>query len=140
MEREKHYKGLSCIYKITSPSGKVYIGQTQNLYHRINKYKYSKAKGQHKLHNSFNKYGMENHIIEVLHQCELEHIDEMEFKLIKEYDAVNSGLNLREGGGSFRRKGKQFFSEDDKYCAYEHTLNAYNNITKKRIELMQNKK
>ena len=31
------YKEISCIYKITSPSGKIYIGQTVNLKNRVRK-------------------------------------------------------------------------------------------------------
>lgn len=50
------------IYKITSPSGKIYIGQSRDLDKRLKSYKCgsSKTKGQPKLYNSFEKYGIDN--------------------------------------------------------------------------------
>lgn len=59
------------IYKITSPSNKIYIGQSKNLEKRKKAYKYSLAKGQPRLNNSFKKYGYENHTFEIIHFCEI---------------------------------------------------------------------
>jgi group I intron endonuclease len=56
------------IYKITSPSNKVYIGQSYNLLARELGYKRSKSKGQPKLYASFQKYGVDQHIFEVIHE------------------------------------------------------------------------
>jgi hypothetical protein len=58
------------IYKITSPSGKIYIGQSVEIKRRFNSYKrmYVKNKGVVKLYRSFLKYGADNHIFEVV--CE----------------------------------------------------------------------
>lgn len=58
------------IYKITSPSDKVYIGQSWNIKKRISNYKCLDCKRQPKLCNSLCKYGPENHKFEVV--CELE--------------------------------------------------------------------
>ena len=55
------------IYKITSPSGKVYVGQSVNIERRLKEYKILKCKKQVKLYNSFIKYGFENHKIEIDH-------------------------------------------------------------------------
>jgi hypothetical protein len=45
------------IYKITSPSGKIYIGKTKHFEKRIKQYKGLKEKDQRKLFYSFQKYG-----------------------------------------------------------------------------------
>ncbi len=49
------------VYKITSPSGKIYIGSTSNPNRRFKEYKIGKLTFQHKLKASFKKYGYENH-------------------------------------------------------------------------------
>ncbi len=60
------------IYKITSPSNKIYIGQSINIEDRWKKYqKYPESiKNQTKLYNSIIKYGSENHIFEIIEECE----------------------------------------------------------------------
>jgi hypothetical protein len=52
------------IYKITSPSNKIYIGQSNNILYRW-KYCYKKlnCKSQRHLYNSLMKYGFDNHVI-----------------------------------------------------------------------------
>lgn len=58
------------IYKITSPSGKTYIGQSIDIDNRWKRYyKRLKCKKQPKLFNSLNKYGFENHIFEIIEEC-----------------------------------------------------------------------
>lgn len=64
----------SGIYKITSPSNKVYIGQSINIDERIRKYKLLKCKNQPKIYNSLKKYGHENHIFEIIEECEIEYL------------------------------------------------------------------
>lgn len=55
------------IYKITSPTNKVYIGQSININRRFKEYlNILKSKGQTKLYHSFNKYKIENHTFEIL--------------------------------------------------------------------------
>ena len=45
------------IYKITSPTGKIYIGQSVDIKKRWNHHKYAKDKKCSKLYSSFKKYG-----------------------------------------------------------------------------------
>src|SRR5438445_249449 len=54
------------IYKMISPTNKVYIGQTWNLYDRLKNYRNYNCKNQSKLYNSLLKYGFEKHNFEIL--------------------------------------------------------------------------
>jgi len=66
------------IYKITSPTNKIYIGQSTNIKSRKNQYKRLNCKLQPKLYNSLKKYGPENHIFEIIEECLLEQLDKRE--------------------------------------------------------------
>ena len=57
------------IYKITSPSGKVYIGQSWDIDRRWSQYEQTFGIGQQKLYNSIIKYGVKSHIFDII--CEL---------------------------------------------------------------------
>jgi len=89
------------IYKITSPSGKVYIGQSRHCLYRW-KYHYSKlhCKRQRHLYNSLLKYGYDNHKFEILEKCNVEMLDDLEIKYIEQYNSTDKtiGMNLRAGG------------------------------------------
>lgn len=86
------------IYKITSPSDKIYIGQSRDIYKRWKIYhkNYPSNSAQHKLVNSFNKYGVENHIFEIVEECEFEQLNIRERYWQDFYDVLNKtkGLNL----------------------------------------------
>ena len=70
---------ISGIYKITSPSKKVYIGQSVHLYERLKSYFEPKsAPNQKILKYSFNKYGVENHVFEIIEECSVELLNERE--------------------------------------------------------------
>lgn len=93
---------ISAIYKITSPTGKIYIGQTKDVHGRIWKYKNYHCKNQIKLHNSLIKHGWDNHKFEILKECPIELLNELEIKYIKDFNSTDRelGLNLKEGGNS----------------------------------------
>lgn len=61
-------KRIVGIYKITSPSGKVYIGQSWNILHRWADYGKKTAKSQRMLCFSFNKYGKKAHRFEIINE------------------------------------------------------------------------
>lgn len=84
---------MSCIYKITSPSEKIYIGQTINFNKRCNHYKLLDCKNQIKLYNSLLKYGYSNHIFEVIEECLFEELNIKERYWQDYYDVLNKGLN-----------------------------------------------
>jgi len=82
------------IYKITSPSGRIYIGQSRNIDKRFSKYKnINNSKEQIKLYKSFNKYGIKNHIFETVEECLFEELNIRERYYQDFYDVLNSGLN-----------------------------------------------
>lgn len=54
------------IYKITSPSGAVYIGQSTNVRKRETAYKISDCKKQVLVYNSIQKYGWDAHLFEII--------------------------------------------------------------------------
>lgn len=91
------------IYKITSPSGRVYIGQSWNIKHRWYTYKGGSCKLQPKLHASLMKYGARNHVYEVLHELpkdiDQRIMDAYEILYIDIYKGCNVPLlNLMSGG------------------------------------------
>ena len=88
------------IYKITSPSGKIYIGQTYNLEKRLEQYRGGGSKFQRKLYRSFTKYGWNQHKFEIIEEIEYnkEELDNLEIKYILEFKCVEEGLNCRYGG------------------------------------------
>lgn len=86
---------MICIYKITSPSGKIYIGSTSNFKDRIKHYKSLDCKAQRKLYFSFKKHGFANHLIEILEECTSENLLERERHYGELYNSTGgNGLNL----------------------------------------------
>lgn len=89
---------MTGIYKIINPKGKIYIGCTINWDRRKKEYsRIYNSKGQTKLYNSFQKYGIENHSFEMIEECSEEYLSEKEIYWILFYDSVNKGLNIRIG-------------------------------------------
>lgn len=54
------------IYKITSPTNKIYIGQSINIKGRWGSYRNLDCKSQDKLYKSLKKHGPENHKFEIV--------------------------------------------------------------------------
>lgn len=91
------------IYKITSPSGKVYIGQSIDIEKRWKSYNFylnRKSCLGTKLYYSFQKYGVLEHKFEIIEECSLELLDEREIYWIKFHNTFDTkhGLNLKKGG------------------------------------------
>lgn len=82
------------IYKITSPSGRIYIGQSNNIERRFKEYKsLNNCKTQLKLFRSFLKYGVINHIFEFVEECIIEELNIKERYYQELFDCVEYGLN-----------------------------------------------
>lgn len=119
------------IYKITSPCGKIYIGQTKCLARRkdkfiiwgtkkrwkahINEANSFKKEGCLKLNNYINKYKSENFVVEVLLICDIQYLDYYESYMITEYNTMYpNGLNLKTGGSNgviFSQESKKKMTE-----------------------------
>ena len=84
------------IYKITSPKGRVYIGQSNNIKRRFKEYsKLQNCKGQTKLYNSLLKYGVDNHSFEIIEECEEVLLNERERYYQDLFNVLEFGLNCK---------------------------------------------
>jgi group I intron endonuclease len=100
------------IYKITSPSGKVYVGQTIDIKTRKNKYRYLNCKNQTRLYKSLLKYGWENHAFEILETVDVDDLNvlnSLEIEWILKLDCFKNGLNCTLGGHG--NSGREYSEE-----------------------------
>lgn len=87
---------MTGIYKITSPSNKIYIGQSINIESRIKKYISHNCKLQKRLYRSIKKYGWDNHFFEIVEQCDKEELNTRERYWQEYYNCIGpNGLNCR---------------------------------------------
>ena len=87
------------IYRITSPSGKSYIGQTtQDFDERMKQHQ--NLKGCNAIHNAIKKYGFHNMEVSILARNMTEYqLNKEEINLIKIYNTLSPhGYNLTTGG------------------------------------------
>ena len=93
---------FSCIYKLTSPSGKIYIGQTKCFQDRMQRYRCGKFNKYMK--RAVDKYGLENIKLEILEKdVPLEKLDEREqfyFDTLQPFG--DSGYNICTEAGTTR--------------------------------------
>ena len=87
------------IYKITSPSNRIYIGQSINILNRWDEYRKYECKSQPLLYNSLKKYGAESHTFEIICQCDRSELNNLEKYYIALFQCFNTkhGLNLKSG-------------------------------------------
>jgi group I intron endonuclease len=82
------------IYKITSPNERVYIGQSVNIQKRFSGYRRMKSVDQSRLHASFLKYGIDNHVFEIIEECDFLELNKRERFYQDMYDVLGpKGLN-----------------------------------------------
>ena len=119
------------IYKITSPSGRIYIGQSIDIQKRWNQYKYNSCKSQTKLYNSLKKYGWENHKFEIIEECSKEELSNRE-KFWESTIEKKCLLNIIECGKTPPKNNKQSFIE--RYGAKEGIKKWNSYINNKSIK------
>lgn len=131
MAKEK----ISGIYKITSKhNGKVYIGQSNDIYRRWKSHWKQVAKGDKDyIHNAMRKYGKENFEYEIIERCNQDVINEREIYWIEYFDSYKNGYNLTTGGEGV--KGKKY-SLEEKENMREYAKN--NNISKPVLQFDTN--
>lgn len=128
------------IYKITNPKGKVYIGQSSNITRRFNSYKNLECKNQTKLYRSLVKYGVQNHIFEILENCIDIEGNSKERLYQEQYNSVVSGLNCKltttkdkSGRLSEETKLKISNSHKGKFIKPESILKMINTRNRKNL-------
>jgi group I intron endonuclease len=99
------YEGI--IYKYTSPSGKVYIGQTTRENQRRREFLSEEKYSGLKINNAILEYGSENFEYEIIFrvgsliESEVkELLNEKEIQYIKLFDSFENGYNSDPGGNS----------------------------------------
>jgi len=85
------------IYKIASPSKRIYIGQSIDIERRKKEYlNLQKCKHQVKLFYSLKKYGFAKHKFEIICECAIEELNDKERYYQELYSAIGAnGLNLK---------------------------------------------
>ena len=85
---------MTGIYKITSPTGRIYIGQSVDVENRFREYKRLKCERQVRLYSSLKKYGVEKHSFEIIEECDFEQLNVRERYWQDYYDVLSkNGLN-----------------------------------------------
>ena len=103
------------VYKVTSPSGKIYIGITITSLKERRRLHVKEANSGSRLpfHAAIRKYGADNMLWEIIDTAaSWEELCELERKYIAEYDSKNSGYNMTLGG-----EGTYGLKHSDKWCA-----------------------
>jgi group I intron endonuclease len=127
------------IYKITSPKNKIYIGQSIDIEKRFSSYfKLSgKNKTQIKLFRSFLKHGVDNHIFEIIEECDIKLLNERERYWQDFYNVLDKGLNCRlttslDKSGTFSDESKLKMSKawKNRVVTEEHKRNISKSNTR----------
>jgi len=109
------------IYKITSPSGRVYIGQSIHIQKRFTEYRgLRNCRDQVILYKSLVKYGSDKHLFEAIEECEENLLNMKERYWQDFYDVLGSkGLNCKltragDKSGKLLEATKQKISQTSK--------------------------
>lgn len=97
---------------------KYYIGQSINMSRRLSRHLSDLKSNTHyniKLQNAYNKYGYAN--MDTLEECSIASLGNLEIVYIKEFDSIDQGYNINEGGKS--SSGHGYNSSAAKYTRYQ---------------------
>lgn len=83
---------ITGIYKITSPSGRVYIGQSRHIKRRWREIKNSRIKNS-ELPDSFKQHGYSNHSFEIIHELP----KDVDRSIMHEYEILYIDLHRNAG-------------------------------------------
>lgn len=118
-------KKVICIYKITNPKGRVYIGQARCLKSRWTAYSrlYQSVVSQYRLSNSLLKYGVDAHVFEVVEECSFEELDERERHWQEFYEVIGkNGMNCSYVGT---------FTKNPEFCEDSKIRRRFSHLGKK---------
>lgn len=134
---------MNTIYKLTSPSGKSYVGYTtRELNSRIKEHKnYSDSA----IHDAISKYGLENFDIEILYQgTQMINVKHGEKYFIKHFDTFKNGYNCTEGGdGPVKESSKRNISKSmlgNKNCVGKKNSLGHIHSAESRIKISMGNK
>ena len=133
------------IYKITSPTGRTYIGQSVHINKRFNSYsKKGQCNPQIRLNKSFLKYGVINHKFEIVEECKINELNDREryyqdlYNVTCPYKGLNCRLtttNDKSGKLSEETKSKMSKAHKGKKLSQEHILKMIELRTKIVLEI-----
>ena len=93
---------MGVIYKITSPSGRIYVGKTKRPKIRVWEYRWRSKKRKSIVHDSIKGYGWEAHKFEIIEELPDEMLNDREVFWIKELNTFYLdnplGMNMTRGG------------------------------------------
>lgn len=139
---------MDVIYKIISPSGKIYIGRTKNFNNRMNEHKQcAKKNSTNSIYKAIRKYGWDNMIKEIICEVASDISQIIEEEFIVAYETVKKGYNdTYNGGGGDVWKGNRDSDEYMEFVAKMKTINKGENNgmygkkhTEKSIEKLKQK-
>lgn len=124
------------IYKITSPSKKIYVGQSIDIERRFKEYKKLQCNQSLKLYNSLKKHGYENHIFEILEECSKSQLNEKEENYILSFNSHIDGLNIKLASkpawtGKKRPEHSEFLKKNGSGLSYKRTQEHKDNLRDK---------
>lgn len=141
---------IGYIYKITSPNGKVYVGQTINKKQRKYHYNSGSFKQQIKLWNSSQKHNWNPaDTFEIIEECLCGenkcYLNKREKYWIQHHNSFKNGLNCNEGGHGnlghiFSEESKKKMSESKKNVKHPEWRNNQKSVyTKGRTHSTESK-
>jgi group I intron endonuclease len=124
------------IYKWTSPTGRIYVGQSKDLKQRKEWYLSNgiEQASMPKLKRSFKKHGIKNHIFEIIEYCSLEQLNNREIYWGLYYNTLEKGLNCKLGEQncvfSENTKNKMSKAKKGKSLTQQHQKNKEKSLQK----------
>lgn len=127
---------MTGIYKITSPSGRIYVGQSVDISIRFKNYKsLSNCRRQTRLYASFLKYGVNIHVFEILEFCSIIELNNRERYYQELFNCIGrKGLNCKYVNTSIK-KGR--LSEETKQKIRE-VKKGFKHTEKSKLLVKQN--
>jgi group I intron endonuclease len=125
------------IYKITSPTKKVYIGQSIDIKKRFLNYKSLHCKSQPAIYNSLKKYGIDKHKFEIICECDITELNDKERYYQDAFSAIGvNGMNCKLTASS-DKSGK--LSEESKRKLSENRIGKHH-LEETKLKISNSKK
>jgi group I intron endonuclease len=125
------------IYKITSPAGRVYIGQSWDIQKRWGNYRRLECKNQPQLYNSLSYYGASEHTFEIMHELPQDVSQEIldTYEILYWHQHLNCNyamLNYKEPGRGGKLPPESYIKRKrtlESRGGYRHTVESRQKIS-----------